>query len=123
MSNIKQSLNKLNINDTFTLVLFALYELKDIPEYSVLSELVYLIEDKKSLFNLLTYFGGMTLKIPTINELDTVVDALQVFHKIMYDNVDVDKAIDELHITNNKKEVIEAYKAICSVLAKYDFKR
>ena len=47
-SNIQASLDNLNMVDIYSMMLFALYKLNNVPEYSTLSELVYIL-DKDSL--------------------------------------------------------------------------
>ena len=66
MSTINSNLNTLKERDVYSLLLFCLYKLSDIPEYSSLSELVYVM-DKKNFLNFCEYFGGQTIKVPTID--------------------------------------------------------
>ena len=82
---IKQNLDNLKSADIYSMILFALYKLIDIPEYSALSELAYVL-DRKNLLNLCEYFGGITIKIPTIDELTELTDAL-----LLYQYVKIDK--------------------------------
>ena len=62
---------KLKYIDVYSLMLFAMFKLRDIPEYASLSEMVYIL-DKDSLLKLCEYFGGLTIKIPTIEELESI---------------------------------------------------
>ena len=48
---IKQELNKLKEMDVWSLMLFVLYNYQNIPEYSSISELAYIL-DKKNLLKL-----------------------------------------------------------------------
>ena len=50
-------------------------KIKDLPEYSTLSELAYIL-DKKSLLKLCEYFGGITMTIPTIEDLENLTKSL-----------------------------------------------
>ena len=68
---IKEELAKLKDIDVYSLMLFAMFKLRDIPEYASLSEMVYIL-DKDSLLKLCEYFGGLTIKIPTIEELESI---------------------------------------------------
>ena len=63
---IKEELNQLKETDVYSMLLFVLYKMRGIEEYSILSELAYIL-DKKNLLNLCEYFGGLTIKIPTID--------------------------------------------------------
>ena len=85
---IKEEVNKLKSQDIYSLMLFALFKLKDVPEYSSLSELVYIL-DKDSLLKLCEYFGGMTIKIPTIKELESMVYLLLLyqFQMLLFVNI------------------------------------
>ena len=67
-----EDFEKLKKIDTYSLILFALYKLKDIPEYRPLSELCYLLS-KNDFLKLCQFYGGTTLKIPTVNELKLIV--------------------------------------------------
>ena len=71
----KDEIKSLKTADIESLILFALYKMRDIPEYSTLCELAYTL-DRKSFFKFLDYFGGMTLKVPASDEFLTVVNAL-----------------------------------------------
>ena len=75
MYNTKDSLKQLNSSDTYSLILFCLYKIKNNEKYSTLSELAYVL-DKDNLLKLCEYFGGLTIKIPTIDEIESLVQAL-----------------------------------------------
>ena len=75
MSSVKKTYENLKSQDIYSLVLFCLYKLKDVPEYSSLSELAFVM-DKDNLLNFCEYFGGQTIKVPTIQELKDIMFAL-----------------------------------------------
>lgn len=79
-AEIRQSFLEMQTSDTYALLCSFMYEMKDIPEYTVLSELCYLL-DKDSFEKLFKYFSGMTIKIPTQKEL---VEAIQVLKLYQY---------------------------------------
>ena len=89
---IKEELNKLKDVDVYSLMLFVLYKTINIPEYSTLSELAYIL-DKESLLKLCEYFGGMTIKIPTISELENLIYSLVLYQYVNVEHMDYDKAI------------------------------
>jgi len=68
-------LSKFKEPDVYAILCGYLYEFKEIPEYSVLSELTYLM-DSKSFINLIKYFGGQTIRIPTREEFQAAVKVL-----------------------------------------------
>ena len=62
-----KELQKLDQKDTYAIICEKLFTLKDNPKYSVMSELAYLL-DKTSFINLVKYFGGLSIDIPTPEE-------------------------------------------------------
>ena len=117
---IKTEIEKLKSIDIYSFMLFALYKIKDIPEYSALSELAYVL-DKDSLLKLCEYFGGVTLKIPTVEELESIVYALVLYQKVDMDKIPFEKAIK---IINGSAESIKAvklaYVQIKDILSNYE---
>ena len=67
---IKNELDKLKEYDVSSLILFSLYKLIGSPEYEVLSEMAYVL-DRKNMIRFIEMFGGMTIRVPTISELET----------------------------------------------------
>lgn len=115
-------LNDLTEKDTYSLIMFALYKLKDDPKYSTLSELTYLL-DKNSLMTMLEYFGGMTITIPSIQELRELFNAL-----VMYNDVKIEKttslarALKDLEKKGyDKNKIINCFNVISNVLDTYEF--
>lgn len=60
-TSIKKDLNNLHLSDIYSLILFIMYKIQDLPEYAILSELCYLL-DGANLTRLLTYFAGKQLQ-------------------------------------------------------------
>ena len=120
---IKDNLNKLTTNDVYSLILFIIFKLNQIPEYAVLSELIYLM-DKTSLLNLCADLGGATIKIPTIDELQAVLDALLVYCYVAFEHKPLD---DALELLNRPREdtlkIKKIYYVINEVVTDYDFSR
>ncbi len=120
---VRASLSKLNKQDTYSMLLFALYKLKDNPEYSVLSELSYVL-DSDNLAKVLTYFGGMTIRIPTLREFRLVLQAMVLYYYVNLNNGNMDDALISLCGEEFKKEeLIETYQTIISVVEDYEFGR
>ena len=78
MSELNEIVSNLQKQDVYAIVCSFLYDLKDIPEYSTLSELCYLL-NKESFMNLINYFGGQTVRIPTKQELSDMIQILLLF--------------------------------------------
>ena len=120
---VKEKLNSLKVTDVYSLMLFALHKLKDVPEYSVISELAYVL-DGKSLFNLMEYFGGMTLQIPSLEEFKTVTYALLLYQYVNIEHIELKQAlrlIDSEDISS--KEVKDCYTKLVDILNDYEFSR
>lgn len=121
MLKTKEALSKLNEVDLWSLILFALFKLRNIPEYSSLSELVYIL-DKPSLLKLCEYFGGMTLRIPTISELEDVVYALVLYQHVNIEHVPYQDALKLLGQEScDFRKIKSNYIKITEILDKYDF--
>lgn len=119
--SIRQDILKLKEIDLWSLVLFTLFKVKDIPEYSSLSELIYLLP-KDSLLTLCEYYGGMTITIPTIDELETLLSSLMLYQYVKIDNIEYDKALTMLGYGENlPKDIRIGYQKICEVLSNYAF--
>ena len=107
--------------DTYSLMLFILYQMKNVKEYSTLSELVYVL-DKENFFNLLDYFGGMTITIPTKKELEIILNALLLYQYTMIDGLSFTYAIKKLDHSAEVKlqDIKEAYTKICQIMENYN---
>lgn len=119
---IKNNLDRLHETDIWSLLLFTLYRMKNIPEFSSLSELAYVL-DKKNLFKLCEYCGGTKIKIPTIQELEQGLYSLLLFQLIDIENYTFESAINELDITDKEKirSLKAEYKKVKDIMTKYDF--
>lgn len=120
MGLINDKLSNLKESDIYSVMLFALAKLRDIPEYSALSELCYIL-DKSSMVKLCQVFGGLTIKIPTIEELEDISYALLLYEYVDVHKIDYDEAIKRVSNPNiNTKLLKETYIKIKSLLADYD---
>lgn len=118
---IREELSKLRDIDIYSLMLFALYKAKNIPEYASLSELVYIL-DKDSLLKLCEYFGGITVTIPTIEQLESLVYALVLYQYVNIEHMQYEKAVKLIgHDSKDLREVKSNYCKLCKVLEQYDF--
>lgn len=118
---IRTELNKLQECDIYSLLLFSLYKLKDAPEYSSLSELVYVL-DKTNFLRLCEYFGGTTIRIPTIQEITILTESLLLYSYTHIDNMSYTDALNKLaESSNNITEVKTYYNKLLQVLQNYKF--
>lgn len=120
MATAKKDVSSLRSVDIYSLVLFTLYQIKDIPEYATLSELAYIL-DKQNLLYLLEYFGGTTIKIPTKEELQILISALLVYQYVHIEHMSYTKAVSMLTgVTRNQyREIQSLYDKVCKVLDRY----
>lgn len=117
---IKQELQKLKKMDIWSLMLFVLYNFQKIPEYSSISELAYIL-DEKNLLRLCEYYGGQTIKIPTIDELEVLFYSMLLYQYIDVEKIDKKQAIELLRQDEDKvKQIKDCYKDLSSVLSKYN---
>lgn len=120
--SLTKDLQNLKVNDVYTLMLFVLYKLQNEPDYRTLSELVYLT-DKETLLTLCEYYGGMTIKIPTIEELNNVLNALTLYLKVDIEHLDMDDSLCKFNLSKQEKNnLISTYIALKDVLTNYEFR-
>ena len=123
MSRPKTELDNLRTKDIYSLILFALFKLKDLPEYSALSELAYVL-DKENLLKLCEFFGGMTITIPTMQELESIVYSLVLYQYVNIDGMEYNDAVQLLGKKScDLRTVKSAYVKLVGILDKYDFNK
>lgn len=121
--NLNKELEELNKENVYSLLLFALFKLKDIPEYSTLCELPYVL-DTPDILKFFEYFGGMTIKVPTIEEVQILVDALYVYEQSTFENKKLNVCVKELQRTPQEEDsIIKLVLTITDLLKDYNFNR
>lgn len=119
--NIKNEINNLKTADIYSLMMFVLYKMTDIPEYSALSQLAYIL-DKDSLLKLCEFYGGLTITIPTIDELENMLYALLLYQEVDIEHKDYNKALEVLHKKDLPIDTIENnYVNVKDILKNYNF--
>ena len=116
---IGDEISSLKDKEIYSLLLFVLFKLREDKEYSTLSELAYILE-KDDFLNICEYFGGLTIKIPTIDELKNLIRLLVLYQTIKIEGKSLEESIKLLGYRNNKK-IIDDYSRIESILEKYQF--
>ncbi len=119
--SIKTELNNLKNADIYSLMLFTLYQCRKTNEYSSLSELAFIL-DEKNLLSLCEYFGGTTISIPTIDELELLLCGLSLFKSIHIDKLTIEDSLESY--ANHKFSVDEiklSYLKISDVMENYCF--
>ena len=122
--SIKKSLNNLHLSDIYSLMLFILFKVQEIPEYAVISELCYLL-DGANMTRLLTYFAGKTVTFPTEAEMAIVTNALLMYQYINIDGETFTSAQNKLgDLTNKEKDkVTELYVQLLPIMKQYNIDR
>lgn len=121
VTKIVASLNDLSKEDTYSFLMFTLYKLKDDPQWTGLSELCYLL-DGDSLSKLLTYYGGMTIKIPTLKDFRLILKALTIYDYVNLQGNDFDSALKTVRDAEfQEEELKETYKKVLGVVSDYQF--
>lgn len=123
MMTIKEELNQLKETDVYSMLLFVLYKMKNIEEYSVLSEMAYVL-DKQNLLNLCEYFGGLTIKIPTIDDLESLLNSLILYQYVEIEGMPYNDAVKKIGFDSyDLRKVKKDYLKLCNILENYSFKR
>lgn len=102
-------------------MLFVMYKLKDSNEYSSLSQLSYIL-DEENLLKLCEYYGGTTIYIPKIEELEDMLNAMLLFQKVDIEKQDLTKCLTTLDKKGeNTKSIKKNYFVIKEVLKDFSF--
>ena len=120
---MKKSLDTLKDTDVYALSMFVLYKLVDVKEYSIIGELPYVL-DKTNLLNFCNYFGGRTIKGPTMSELYSVMYLLLLYQYTKIEGKTYDEAISIIGYKSSElRHVKSAYNKLCKILDTYNFER
>lgn len=119
---IKKTLTTLKDVDIYSLSMFALYKLTDIPEYSTIAELPYIL-DRENMLKFCQYFGGSTIRIPTIEELHSLMYLLLLYQYVNIDNIPYSDAVKLIgYESKDLRQVKSNYNKLAKILEKYDIK-
>lgn len=113
---VKEMLEELNEDDIYSELSQAMYKLSENPSYLVLSRLVYLL-DNKSFLNLIKYFGGKTITLPTLSQYKILTKAFILFIYTTDKEIPINDA--KALITNSDSEwaeILKVYKSVAEVL-------
>lgn len=119
--SINKELDNLTESDIYSLMLFVLYKANEISEYSSLSQLSYIL-DKANLLKLCEFYGGTTIYVPTIYELETLLNALLLYQKVDIEFCDLEAELERLRATiGTTIEIKKFYLKIKEILTNYKF--
>ncbi len=124
-SSLKTSMDSLHLSDIYSLMLFLLYKIQDIPEYATLSELCYLL-DGSNITRLFTYFAGKTITIPTEEEFVIMSSALLMYQYVNLNNLSLVAAQEKLSpslTAKQKEKIMDLYLKILPIIKSYNINR
>ena len=122
-TKIVQALNSLDKTDIYSMMMFILWKLRDDPEFANLSESCYLF-DGKSLSRFLAYYGGMTIKVPTLRDMRLVLKALTLYQYVNSEEGTFEEGLKGCAEGEfSEEELIKTYNKAVEVIDQYDFKR
>jgi len=118
---ITDNLKRLNTLDIYSTILFVLFKTQNIPSQSTLSELVYIL-DKNSLLKLCEFYGGQTITIPTIEDLEILTYCLIVYNDVEFEKQDFEKVLKKLPVEAHiLKQVRAKYAEVARIMDEYEF--
>lgn len=120
MTNIRPNLDNLQLPDIYSLMLFLMYKIQDIPEYATLSKLCYLV-DGNSLQRVLTYFAGQTIKFPTESDFTIMTSALLLYQYVNIERMayaDAQAKLENL-TAKQREKVTDLYLSLIPLVEKY----
>ena len=114
--NIIKALEELDKKDIYSLILFCLYKLKNNPNYSTLSELIYVL-DNENFIKFINYYGGQTITIPTITDLNNILTSLLALEDLENNDSNLDAILKKLDVkVSDKKQVIQNMQVLKELL-------
>lgn len=119
MTNSKNFLDKMSKKDTYSLLMFVLFRLSSVEEYSILSQLMYLL-DYNNFIKLIKYFAGQTIKVPTIAQLRELIHALVLYKDVNIDGLNFSKSVSNIP-EEFRSNVLDIYDSVVSVMEDYQF--
>lgn len=102
-------------SDLYFVSLLILNKLQDSKDHKVLAELSYLL-DSKSFTNLLWYFEGQTITIPTRKELREVLQSILLYYYCNFKNYKWIDALDAIGADHTNKNISYYYWTLYSKL-------
>ena len=122
-TKISEALRSMNKTDIYSLMLFVLYKMKEDPDYLTLTELCYIL-DGENLVRFLSYFGGMTIKVPESRDLRLVFQALRLYQFVNLEQGTFEEGLRAATTVEfDEEDIKKMYAKICEAVANYDFGR
>lgn len=100
-------LNYLAKDDTYSMLAILLFATSGNPKYATLNELVYLL-DNRSFINLMKYYEGQTIKIPSIEETTKALKLLLLYQYYEVEGMDWELALKKAGYDTDKFSSLSA---------------
>lgn len=114
-------LSNLSDQDAYAVICSFLHDLSNEPQYSLLSELCYIL-DKESLKRLLKYFSGRTIKIPTQEEVSDAIQIIMLFQLHEIEHKPWKDALEAVGFTTSEgKKAHNKLNKFREIIEKYNF--
>jgi len=121
MNSTDNLIYNLNKEDTYSMALMLLYLSSDNPDFSVLSELVFIL-DKSNFLNFIKYFEGQTLKIPNIEQISESLKLLLLYQYYKINNMSFHEALQKAGFNlTDSASIRSKLNKFCSKINKYNF--
>jgi len=115
--------DRLNKEDTYSMMCVLLFAMSDDSRYSTLNELAYLL-DSKGFVNILKYYEGQTIKIPSLEESKIALRILLLYQHYKIDKVSWETALDLSGFSKDESAKAKMYLTkFLEKLGEYDYKR
>lgn len=109
----------INSEDTYSTALLLLFMFKDDPSYSLLSELVYIL-DHKSFINFLKYYEGQTITVPKLEDTSRMLRVLLMYQYFYVDSLSWAEALEKAGFSHSdSKWVHYAMKRFYDAMERY----
>jgi hypothetical protein len=120
--SVHKHLDSLNNMQTYTLALFALYNFRQDSGYLVSSELACIL-DKDNFIKIVQHFGGTTIKIPTIDDINLMVKALLLYEMVDIEGNDFEQTVNTISKDSNISvyNLTKVYDSLCDTMSCYNF--
>jgi hypothetical protein len=122
MITVNKKIDSLKTKDVYSILMFLLFRAEEIPEYAVLSRLAYVM-DKEVLLTLCELFGGMTIKIPTMDELEKLLTAMTIYSRVDLDKEDKEQVFEDITEKYKNKippaTIIKLYEQLHDIMENY----
>lgn len=120
MSNFSIDLSSLKREDVFSVATALLYSLKDSSKYSTVSELFYIL-DYDNFINLIKYFGGQEIRIPSSEEVARILKVLLLYQYSKVENLEWSESLKKSGIREEDSLVARnQLRSLERIFQKYD---